>query len=105
MLIQGSRAAMPMPRQSKTQPGWWLRGLLARAHANTAVVALAAKRPTARDAASPVLSSYSVTRRRDADLDLYVEAADALGFLGRLLSRVSLLTLLPGAIEKRPVKQ
>ena len=63
------------------------------------VVALAAKRPTVRDAASPVLSSYSVTRRRDADLDLSVEADDTLGFLGRLLSRVSLLTLLPVELE------
>jgi transposase len=43
MLIQGARAAMPTLRQSETQLGRWLRGLLARAHANTAVVALAAK--------------------------------------------------------------
>jgi transposase len=42
-LIQGARAAMPTLRQSDTQLGQWLRGLLARAHANTAVVALAAK--------------------------------------------------------------
>jgi hypothetical protein len=34
---------MPTLRQSDTQLGQWLRGLLARAHANTAVVALAAK--------------------------------------------------------------
>ncbi|GJE68465.1 IS110 family transposase ISMmg1 [Methylorubrum aminovorans] len=43
MLIQGARAAMPTLRQSETRLGQWLRGLLARAHANTAVVALAAK--------------------------------------------------------------
>ena len=43
MLIQGARAAMPTLRQSDTRLGQWLRGLLARAHANTAVVALAAK--------------------------------------------------------------
>ena len=42
-LIQGARAAMPTLRQSDTRLGQWLRGLLARAHANTAVVALAAK--------------------------------------------------------------
>jgi transposase len=43
MLIQGARAAMPTLRKSDTLLGQWLRGLLARAHANTAVVALAAK--------------------------------------------------------------
>ena len=42
-LIQGARSAMPTLRQSDTHLGQWLRGLLARAHANTAVVALAAK--------------------------------------------------------------
>lgn len=43
MLIQGARSAMPMLRKSDTRLGAWLRGLLSRAHANTAVVALAAK--------------------------------------------------------------
>lgn len=43
MLIQGARAAMPTLRKSDTRLGAWLRGLLSRAHANTAVVALAAK--------------------------------------------------------------
>lgn len=42
-LIQGARAALPTLRQSETPLGQWLRGLLARAHVNTAVVALAAK--------------------------------------------------------------
>jgi transposase len=43
MLIQGARSALPTLRRSSTRLGAWLRGLLARAHANTAVVALAAK--------------------------------------------------------------
>jgi transposase len=43
MLIQGARSAMPTLRKSNTRLGAWLRGLLSRAHANTAVVALAAK--------------------------------------------------------------
>ena len=34
---------MPALGKSDTRIGQWLRGLLARAHANTAVVALAAK--------------------------------------------------------------
>ncbi len=42
-LIQGARAALPTLRQSETRLGQWLRGLLSRAHINTAVVALAAK--------------------------------------------------------------
>ena len=43
LLIQGARAAMPTLRKTDTRLGAWLRGLLARAHPNTAVVALAAK--------------------------------------------------------------
>ena len=43
MLIQGARSAMPSLAKSNTAMGSWLRGLLARAHANVVVVALAAK--------------------------------------------------------------
>jgi transposase len=43
LLIQGARAAMPHLARSDTRLGGWLRGLLARAHPNKAVVALAAK--------------------------------------------------------------
>jgi transposase len=43
MLIQGARAALPSLSCASTGLGQWLRGLLARAHSNTVVVALAAK--------------------------------------------------------------
>ncbi len=43
MLIHGARAALPALSQKETALGGWLRGLLARAHVNTVVVALAAK--------------------------------------------------------------
>ncbi len=43
MLIQGARAALPTLKAADTPVGAWLRGLLGRAHLNTAVVALAAK--------------------------------------------------------------
>lgn len=43
MLIQGARSAMPSLAKSDTAIGSWLRALLARAHHNVAVVALAAK--------------------------------------------------------------
>jgi transposase len=43
LLIQGARAAMPSLARMSTPLGAWLRGLLARAHANTVVVALASK--------------------------------------------------------------
>jgi len=43
MLIHGARAALPSLAKGKTLMGEWLRGLLSRAHPNTAVVALAAK--------------------------------------------------------------
>jgi len=43
MLIHGARAALPTLSKSETPLGGWLRGLTARAHVNTVVVALAAK--------------------------------------------------------------
>jgi transposase len=43
MLIHGARAALPTLTKAETPLGSWLRGLLARAHVNTVVVALAAK--------------------------------------------------------------
>ncbi|MCA1695319.1 MAG: IS110 family transposase [Actinobacteria bacterium] len=43
MLIHGARAALPTLSKSETPLGGWLRGLAARAHRNTVVVALAAK--------------------------------------------------------------
>lgn len=43
MLIHGARAALPVLSKGDTPLGHWLRGLMARAHLNTAVVALAAK--------------------------------------------------------------
>ena len=43
LLIQGARAAMPSLSRTATPLGGWLRSLLARAHGNAVVVALAAK--------------------------------------------------------------
>jgi transposase len=43
MLIHGARAALPSLSKGETPMGSWLRDLLARAHVNTVVVALAAK--------------------------------------------------------------
>ncbi len=43
LLIHGARAALPSLSRSVTPLGAWLRGLLARAHVNVAVVALANK--------------------------------------------------------------
>ena len=43
MLIHGARAALPALSKGETPLGAWLRGLQARAHVNTVVVAFAAK--------------------------------------------------------------
>jgi transposase len=42
-LIHGARAVMPRLAATETRLGHWLRGLLARAHKNTVIVALANK--------------------------------------------------------------
>jgi hypothetical protein len=61
--------------------------------------AFSSTRPITRDAGRLQLTSYTVVRRPDGQLAVQVEAPDELGFLGRLLSRVSLLTLVPSELE------
>jgi hypothetical protein len=62
-------------------------------------VELAGRRPVTRDPAAPVLTSYALSRRADGLLRVELRAPDELGFLGRLLSRVSVLTLLPVELD------
>lgn len=67
-------------------------------------VALAALRPAVREAASPRLTSFEARRLADRRLEVEVCGPDELGFLGRLLSRVSLLTLLPAELHISTVR-
>ena len=64
MLIHGARAALPSLSRSDTPLGAWLRGLMARAHVNVAVVALAAK--LARIAWAVLRSGADYDRRAGA---------------------------------------
>jgi hypothetical protein len=73
--------------------------LVQRDVAALAVVALAGRRPPVRDPSAPVLTWSSAERRADGQVDLRVEAPDALGLLGRLLARTALLTLLPSEVH------
>ena len=57
LFIHGARAALPSMAKADNATGRWLRGLLARAHHNVVIVALAAK--LARIA-------WSVLRRRSS---------------------------------------
>jgi hypothetical protein len=67
-------------------------------------VALAASRPTARDATPPALAAHEVVRRQDGQVELRVGAPDELGFLARLLSRLSVLTLVPSELHIATVR-
>lgn len=48
---------------------------------------------------APQLSSFRITRRRDRQLEVHLEAPDQVGFLGRLLTKVSSLGLFPSEME------
>ena len=87
-------------RASRPTPLSWRGQLLVDGDvAGLDLVALAGRRPPVRDATAPVLSWWSAERAADGLVALAVEAPDSLGFLGRLLSRVALLTLLPTEVE------
>jgi hypothetical protein len=62
-------------------------------------VALAQRKPAAADMAAPRLSRFETLRLLNGSLQMVLEGPDQIGFLGRLLSRVSLLTLFPTEIE------
>lgn len=45
--------------------------------------------------AAPQLSSYQIVRRPDESLEIWVQGPDQIGFLSRLLGRLSMLGLFP----------
>ncbi|PWJ21420.1 Transposase IS116/IS110/IS902 family protein [Jannaschia seohaensis] len=61
LLIHGARAALPGLAKQHTPLGAWLRGLLARAHRNVVIVALAAK--LARIAWATIIAACASTRQ------------------------------------------
>lgn len=62
-------------------------------------VALALQKPATMDATAPQLLKNHISRRPDASLEITLEGPDQIGFLGRVLGRLSLLMLFPNEIE------
>lgn len=62
-------------------------------------VALAHQRMGMATLAAPQVDSFRILRRSDLQLEAQVEAPDQVGFLGRLLTRVSSLGLFPSEME------
>jgi hypothetical protein len=57
------------------------------------------QKPANTDVGAPQLRKFQITRRVDSGLEVALEAADQIGFLGRVLGRLSLLMLFPTEIE------
>lgn len=62
-------------------------------------VAMALQKPLTTDATAPILIKFQITRRVDSSLEVALEGPDQIGFLGRILGRLSLLMLFPTEIE------
>ena len=56
---------------------------------------------TQRSTTPPLLNRWSVSRCADALLEVQLSANDEIGLLGRLLSRIAVLTLLPVEVQLR----
>ena len=98
--LSASGVSVVSGRAFRTAPMAWEGHLLVGGEvAGLDIVALAGRRPPMRDAAFPVLTWSTVERRSDGLLYLSLEAPDVLGFLGRLLGRMALLTLLPAEVD------
>jgi hypothetical protein len=90
--------------QNETQ--WDARCILDFSGSNTApealdFVMLALQRPesSVSSAKSPILSQFQIARRADQSLEVWLHGPDQIGFLGRVLSRLSLIMLFPIEIE------
>lgn len=62
-------------------------------------VAMALQKPASADVGAPQLLKFHIIRRADSSLEVTLEGADQIGFLGRVLGRLSLLMLFPTEIE------
>jgi hypothetical protein len=62
-------------------------------------VSLALQKPTQTDAKAPRLTKFQISRRIDRSLEVTLDGPDQIGFLGRVLGRMSLLMLFPIEIE------
>lgn len=62
-------------------------------------VALALQKPAQTDARAPRLSRFQIARRMDRSLEVTLDGPDQIGFLGRVLGRMSLLMLFPVEME------
>ena len=58
-----------------------------------------AEKQAAVDASPLQLSTFQVMRRLDKSLEVYLQGPDQLGFLGRFLTKVSLLGLYPSEVK------
>jgi hypothetical protein len=63
-------------------------------------VGLALQRPTQTGGAGALsLTRYQIARRPDQSLEVWLHGPDQIGFLGRVLSRLSLIMLFPTEID------
>lgn len=62
-------------------------------------VTLAHQRMDMATLAAPQLGGFRIARRSDLQLEAHLDAPDQVGFLGRLLTRVSSLGLFPSELE------
>jgi hypothetical protein len=62
-------------------------------------VALALQKPAQTDARAPKLTRFQISRRIDRSLEVTLDGPDQIGFLGRVLGRMSLLMLFPVEME------
>ncbi|RYG72996.1 hypothetical protein EON80_03635, partial [bacterium] len=62
-------------------------------------VGLALQKPALTDARAPKLTRFQIARRIDRSLEVTLDGPDQIGFLGRVLGRMSLLMLFPVEME------
>ncbi len=91
-------------RATRTGSGWDARLMLDFARSETVpesldAVALALQKPDKTDGAAPRISQFRIARRADESLEVWVDGPDQIGFLGRVLGRMSLVMLFPIEIE------
>ncbi len=91
-------------RAAQDETGWDARWILDFTRSESApesldYVAMSLKKPDTFTVGAPVLSGYQIVRRGDQSLEVQLQGPDQIGFLGRVLSRLSSIMLFPIAVE------
>ncbi len=102
--LSAAKVSVMSGHAAQDEAGWNAQWILDFSRSDAApesldYVALALQRSTPTGTMAPTLTEYKIARRSDQSLEVHLQGPDQIGFLGRVLSRLSLIMLFPVSID------